>query len=740
MMVMPPAGLWTPSSVLMAALDVSSLGDQAGLADVPVASGPALRLQPGNERKPDIFRTDIQGLRAIAVSIVLLYHLWPNRLSGGFVGVDVFFVISGFLITSHLIRRMPTTGRDLGQFWAKRIRRLLPAALLVLGVTLVASRIFGTETQWGNTAKEIMAATLYLQNWRLAQTSVDYLAAENTASPVQHFWSLSVEEQFYLIWPIVILVLALIARRRGVEALKVVLAGLTAVVGVSLAYSIYATWSEPARAYFVTPTRVWELGAGALLAVVHSLRASGRSAETTGEHSGVCASLLSWAGMIAIAVTAFTYTGKTPFPGWQALLPVMGAVAVIGAFSAPKNFSPTRILKVWPIQWMGDISYSVYLWHWPLVVLLPAVSGGHLGRLDKVVIIAASLILATLTKIFVEDAFRFGNKRPALKRTYALAAVGMSLVLILSGLQIVEVQHRQARARQALEQALSGDNPCFGAAAMTGSRQCEPVPYGDIVPAPAEASHDKSDAYTDDCWVHPPFKTTKSCTFGDKNGKVSIALLGNSHAGQWLPALQEIAKQKHWKITTFLASECTPTTTQVVWDTTAKQAGCLRWSKTVQRQIVTGDFDLVVDSNRNLHPAVGSTLGESQRPWQSGYEDYLRSFGRTGMSVLVIRDNPFPGRSVPDCIAENHDHLGRCTGRRDKWLPKDPLVAAVKQLDNPRIRSVDLTDYFCQAGKCPAVIGGVIVYFDASHITKTYARTLAPYLMRPLDEALARAR
>ncbi len=681
------------------------------------------------------FRADIQGLRAVAVSMVLLYHLWPNRLGGGFAGVDVFFVISGFLITSHLISRVPVSGKDLANFWAKRIRRLLPAALLVLGVTLVATRLVAPETQWENTALEVMAAALYVQNWRLAQTSVDYLAAENVASPVQHFWSLSVEEQFYVFWPVLILVLALVARRRGVSTLKVVMGGLIGVVGVSLAYSVYATWSEPARAYFVTPTRMWELGAGALLAVVvvAAHRTEGRS---TQQRAGMAASLVAWLGFAAIVVTAFTYSGKTPFPGWQALLPVLGSVAVIAAYSAPVNVSPTRILQLRPVQWLGDISYSVYLWHWPMIALLPALSGGHLGWLGKPAIIVASLILATLTKKYVEDSFRFGRKRPSFKKTYGLAIVSMGVVVALSGLQIAEIQHRQVDARQQLEQALSGDNPCFGAAAMTGNKKCKPVAYHDIVPSPAEAAHDKSAAYTDACWVYPPFPTTRSCTFGDREGKVSIALLGNSHAGHWLPALQEIANQKHWKITTFLASECTPTTTPVDWDTDAKQSGCLKWAKTVQQQIVDGDFDLVVDSNRNGHPAVGQTTQQSQSSWQVGYRDYLNTFDRAGVNVLVIQDNPFPGHSIPDCIAENPDQLDSCAGKRSDWLPRDPLVAAAKELHSPRISTIDLTDYFCRGQDCPAVIGGVIVYFDGSHITKTYARTLAPYLLGPLTKAV----
>ena len=217
-------------------------------------------------------RTDIQGLRALAVSLVVVYHLWPTGLTGGFVGVDVFFVISGFLITLHLMQKPPSGPRDLATFWGRRVRRLLPASLLVLATTLVLSRLLAPDTQWGNTAKQARAATLYVVNWVLANDSVDYLAAENAPSPVQHFWSLSVEEQFYFVWPILILGMVLLARRLRANQDLAVLGGLAVLVVASLGYSIWDTHSNPPSAYFVTPTRMWELGIGGLLAVVVAVR------------------------------------------------------------------------------------------------------------------------------------------------------------------------------------------------------------------------------------------------------------------------------------------------------------------------------------------------------------------------------------------------------------------------------------------------------------------------------------
>lgn len=687
--------------------------------------------------KPDQFRTDIQALRAIAVGLVLIYHLWPNRVTGGFAGVDVFFVISGFLISTHLLNRVPRTLGDLGAFWGRRVRRLLPAALLVLGVTLVATRIVAPDTRWRDTALDAIAAALYAQNWRLAQTAVDYLAADNVASPIQHYWSLSVEEQFYLFWPILILALAAFARARGISTKVTVLGGLLVVVLGSLGYSIYATWAEPARAYFVTPTRIWELGVGALVAVgiqlIAEMRLSGRPGIRATNRLRIIAA---WAGLAAIGITAFRYTAATPFPGWRAMLPVLGAAIVIFAAAPQSKFSPTSVLNNRPVQWLGDISYSVYLWHWPIISLLPFVSGGKLGLLDKLVVLVVSLILGTLTKRYVEDVFRFGRAVPTLRRTYAIGAAAMAIVVALGAIQLGELRIRSAAAEAALQKAISGDNPCFGAAALERGANCAPTSYQDLLPRPADAPKDKSDAYSDSCWVYPPFPTVKSCTFGDKDSTVSIALLGNSHAGHWLPALQELAKQQHWKITTYLASECTPSTTPVEWDAPAKQSGCLRWADNVQKEIIEGDFDLVVTSNRNGHVAVGTSRTDSQEAWVAGYRDYLKAFDEAKVNVLVIHDNPFPGKSIPDCLSANQDQLSSCDGTRDKWLPKDAQFAAAQELDSPRIHSVNLTESFCQEQTCPAVIGGVIVYFDGSHITATYARTLAPSLKDPMIKAL----
>lgn len=697
-------------------------------------------------------RLDIQGLRAVAVSLVVVYHVWPSSITGGYTGVDVFFVISGFLITSHLITAAPSRGRDLVTFWMRRVRRLLPAALLVLAVTLVLSRLLAPATLWKDTALGAVAASLYVENWRLAGQAVDYLAAENAPTPVQHYWSLSVEEQFYAVWPILVLLCVLVARRLGLRLVHVLGVALVVVVVGSLAYSIHATAADPSSAYFVTPTRVWELGVGGLVAILVALRsrASAEPGVVGAQHGGdggvaglppVVRSVLAWVGFAAIGWAAWTYTDATPFPGSAALVPVLGTAFVIGAAASGAG-SPTQLLSSRPVQWLGDVSYSVYLWHWPIIVLLGHVAGER-GVLDSLAAVAATLVLAGLTKRFVEDRFRSHPRGLPLWRPFAAAAVAMSVVVGMGVAQGAEVDRRQDDAREQVRAALSGNDPCFGAGALDPELDCGPVQGDTIIPDPTQAAEDKSDAYADDCWVYRPFDDLTTCTYGDRDADVSIALVGNSHAGHWLPALQSIAEERGWRITTFLASQCFPTDAMIQLETEEFRRNCVGWGEKVQKATSGDAFDLVVESTRTGLPVVGvDGRAESYDGWYDGYRSYAKRWLDSGARLLVIRDNPFPQSTVPnipDCVAEHTDDLAACSAPREDWEIPDPLADAVRDLDTPAASVADLTDYFCD-DTCYPVIGGALAYFDSSHISATYSRTLAPYLEPSLVAALEQPR
>ena len=291
--------------------------------------------------------------------------------------------------------------------------------------------------------------------------------------------------------------------------------------------------------------------------------------------------------------------------------------------------------------------------------------------------------------------------------------------------------------------ALSGGQECFGANALAPGADCRIADSGPVVPAPAQAVDDRSDAYDNGCREVVPFKGTKSCTYGDADSDVSIALIGDSHAVHWLPALDRIAKSSHWKITTYLASACTPSYTRNKWPAESSAQGCFDWGQRVLGPVAANDFDLVVMANASNSVAEGAgNRSESLAVWEAGYRQYLKRMVADGTHVAVIRDVPFPGttiKAIPDCIAVHRDDLLNCSAKRSVWVRDDPLAAAALQLGSKRVDVVDLSNYFCTDKVCPGVIGGVVVYFDADHLTKTYSETLAPFLAKPLGRAVSSA-
>jgi peptidoglycan/LPS O-acetylase OafA/YrhL len=758
----------------------------------------AHRVAPASPAAP-AFRPDIQGLRAIAVLLVVAFHLWPEAVTGGFVGVDVFFVISGFLITGHLLQHPPRSARDLLDFWGRRIRRILPAALLVLAVTAIATRLVVPETRWVADATETIASALYVENWALAATSVDYLAAAAAPSPVQHYWSLSIEEQFYIVWPVLLLGAYWLARRLTRTPLPVVRLAMLALIGGSLFISATATANDPASAYFITQTRVWELALGGFVATMAPMAWSLRF-PALGDG-------LAWVGLAMICAAGLVITETTPFPGTAALLPVLGAALVILAAAGGRG-SPTRLLAVRPIQHIGDTSYSIYLWHWPLIVLWPYV----FGRVDPVPILVASLALASVSKVLVEDRVRFAPSLQPLVPTFRFAAVGMLIVSLLGvGLHFegqrrideamasaVSEEDPAASGRPAdggddwdtaiVESSPTGEEPeitveegaipeeaaasdaaptaaagsaapsataepgsptpspdpaagvhtCLGAASIVrGFDACPQDPSGRMRPDPVTAAGDVSAAYRDGCWIYPPFSARTMCRYG--SGKVKIALVGNSHAGQWLPALQVLAKRHGWTITTFLASRCNATdATLELWGGTA---GCRAFGRWVMDKTKGDAFDLVITSERQSVAANGDEDETSRKAAEDGYRTYLKKWSKAHTNVLVLRDTPFPGRtvdSVPDCLALHRSRQTACSGTRNEWRSSDPLYDVAVRLGLPGISTFNTIPLLCTESTCPAVIGSVVAYFDASHITATFARSAARFIDAPIRDALSK--
>ncbi len=664
-------------------------------------------------------RRDIQGLRAVAVALVVAYHLWPAAVPGGFIGVDVFFVISGFLITAHLLQTPPTSRRALGQFWARRIRRLLPASLLVIAATLVTARLVAPPTEWGRTAREAIASTFYVENWALARSATDYLATDANPTALQHFWSLGVEEQFYLVWPLLLAAAfwwsAGPSTHRRAAALVI-----STVVLASFGYSLLLTAQNPAAAYFVTPTRMWELGAGGLLAVV------------TPRVRGHAATALAWTGLATIAVGAFALSGSDPFPGWRALLPVLGAAAFLAADSQSRA-GPATVLAWRPVQWLGDVSYSVYLWHWPLIVLAPFALDRDLGWVDRIGIVALTLVLSALSYRHVEQRWRRSPSGTRLRRPYVAAAAAMSVVALAGVAQTTEVAVRDDRAAARAETVRRSAGECLGAGTLAYPDACTEDAAASLVLPPSAAADDRPPTFANRCFETPPYPQTPSCTYG--SGPLRIALVGNSHSAHWQPAFAGLPEAT---VTTFLASECTTVDgAQLTFDARAKATGCQQWGERVFDRTRGEQFDLIVTSQRNVHAVVGHTGSDRLSTLESAFRGQLERWTESGAQVLVLRDTPFPDDdvgAVPVCLARNNEDVPSCSGDPKDWIPTDPLAAAAGAV--PGASVADLNRFICRPTICRAVNGRVITYFDGSHLSETYARTLGPFLAAEVRDAV----
>lgn len=665
------------------------------------------------------FRPDIQALRAIAVLSVLLYHLWPNRLTGGFVGVDVFFVISGYLITSHLVREREKTGRiAVARFWARRAVRLLPASLLTLAATAVGVLLWVPRSLWEQFLGEIGAAALYVQNWRLLFDSVDYLAADNQPSPVQHFWTLSVEEQFYVALPL--LLIAAMALLRRVAWRKVAVGVLAAATAASFAYSLWLTAWSASEAYFSTLTRAWEFGVGALAAFLPLIAWRAMS------------NALAVAGVALIAASTVALSGATPFPGTAALLPVIGTALVVwaggGSFLAPVGAAR-------PVAFTGAVSYAVYLWHWPLIVLLPYATGHPLTTVEKIAIAAASFALAWASTRFIESPVRLSPNLLARRRprtVAAWAAAGMACVLVFPVAATAALRAEEQRVLAATESLVETLPDCFGAQAMDPElAPCEnpELDAYPLVPAPVDAASD--DSNRDACWSGPDETVLRVCSLGPDSGwDRHLMVIGDSHSNVFVGAYARIAEERNWRIDIAGHGGCYWTDALVERSTPVSTDACTAWRAEIAGYVAEsteGVDAFVVTRSSDGRDADAATVDGMVSAWGARPDP--------SVPVIAIRDNPrMPAETIQCIEADPETANERCAQPADVVLHDDGQAAAAER--DPNASVIDLTEFYCADGTCPAVIGGVVVYRDGHHLTATYAATLGPYLADRLAAAL----
>jgi len=644
------------------------------------------------QRVERALRPEIQGLRGIAVASVVVFHIWPQALPGGYIGVDVFFVISGYLITGLLARMAGDGHISLIAFYSRRVRRLLPAALLALAATLVGTLLFLSKARWEETAIQVAASALYVQNWRLAMQAVDYLGAEAAASPVQHYWSLSIEEQFYIVWPLLMAATVWVARRFGPSPRAGLFVALGLIFAGSLAASVLITRTDPAAAYFVTHTRLWELALGGLLALV--IR--------RGEVGLPLHPLMTVAGLGAIAISALLFSASTPFPGAYALLPTLGAVLVIAAGDVRIGWF--RGLNVAVLRYLGDRSYSIYLWHWPLITFY-AVHQPVIGLTAGFGLIAVTLLISHLSYRYVEQRYRQPRARLEWKPlTYGTAAV--CLCVAMSG------GFGYFLSRQAVDAALIGTPDYPGPAALLSNAF---VPDGvEPLPPLGQLGRDVPIVYRLKCHQDQDSTEPVGCMLGDPNGATTIVVTGDSHAAQWIPAVDKIARDRKWKLVTFTKAAC-PMSRVTVTDGGKPYPKCAQWRENVIVEIRKLKPDVVITSQSNYGSIPPEVMIEG-----------LRSvWNELGARIVTIRNTPYSKFDPGDCLAADPK---KCINPRGEVERADIFALAAAPMRNVTV--VDMNDGLCSKESCPAMVGNIIVWRDYHHITASYALALAPYLAK----------
>ncbi len=802
--------------------------------------------------RSDTYRPDIEGLRGIAVLLVVIYHAGPFGVTGGFIGVDVFFVISGFLITGLLLRERERSGRiALGAFYARRMRRLLPASSVVILVTLLGSLVAVAPLDVPRVAMDGASAAVWVSNLRFA-TQGGYFAVPGEPSPFLHFWSLSVEEQFYLFWPVLLIAVTRLPHPRLWAG--VLLAAITA---GSFAWSVWLTDAAPDWAFYLLLTRAWELALGGLVAVALPWLARG----------GRLLGMLAWAGLAGVAWAGVSYTGDLAWPGTAAALPVAAAAALV--LGGDRRWGPAAVLGFGPLRFTGRISYALYLWHWPLLVLPMWYLGGELAPASRLALVAIAILMATMSTLWLEEPIREGVGRlsPQTRRTLAggvativlvvgasvaVAAVSGDAGVFGQGDGVTAVGPAPSDPPLDIDASpgasddpvlvppgasddplvvLPGDSPAPATpspqvaspaptpsppptahappipppgvpvipdaaihrpppspspgpspsssiaptATPTAAPTATPTPAPAASPAPAPAAtptaaptatptprpertpkatpvsyalpadvrpplraarDDEERLRSDGCLAFEPVRAVPDCVYGDRGGEFIVALVGDSHAAHWFPALERIAKARDWRLVVMTKVSC-PFTLMPLRNTLQKRdyPECTDFVEDAIGKLKRLQPDLVITTQlRWFHPlrdadesptAQGRAIGEA--------------LARVPGAKVVIVDTPWGDQDAPACLSRNRGDVRPCAVPRSMltWggVPEREKAAA-KVADAALL---DFSRVLCDRSSCPVAADGFIRYRDDHHLTASFARSLAPVLDKALQRVLAAA-
>ncbi|EZH66293.1 acyltransferase [Bacillaceae bacterium JMAK1] len=660
-------------------------------------------------RVPDKrFRPELEGVRAVAALLVAVYHIWLGTVSGG---VDVFFIVSGFLITMSLVSRIERTGSvQFGTYVLGLMRRLFPLAFTVMLFTIVFSYIYLPTGQWSQTISELFASALYYQNWELANNSVDYLAQNNEASPLQHFWALSIQGQFYITWPLIILLAYFLARKLFKLPVRKTLLGVLSVIFLaSFIYSVYITTVNQPWAYFDTFARVWEFSIGGILALLLPYLKVNQMIST----------FIGWLGLLIIATTGLILPVSDLFPGYAALLPISGVLLILIAAENNPSFGVHRFLGGKPFLYLGNISYAFYLWHWPVLIFYFAMTNHQtVSFIDGLMLLGISFILSVVSVKVIEGPTRGLSVKTDKRKLIPLLIVFTLPVFALNtgwSMQLTNMQSNLVTAGESIND--------FPGAQMI-SHGVTPNPEVDPMDLLLQVSEELPSMYDDsECYTGLDSDRIHRCSFGEtEDPDYRVALVGGSHSGHWFPALEEIAFDLNMQIDTYIKDGCRFTEGDF-GDVLTDE--CVSWNQNMIQPLIDHEPDLII-----------TTANVNKQPVPEGYIEMWNEF-EGEIDIFAIRDNPRMDTNIPTCVGAASDPNEECSiSREEGQTVETPWEITGEENIPDHVYFGDFTNYFCDSETCPAVIGNVIVYRDNHHLSTFYSRTLGPALREQLEPVL----
>ena len=682
-------------------------------------------------------RTDIEGLRAIAVLAVLLFHAGVPGIGGGYVGVDVFFVVSGFLITSLLVAEKTDTGKvSLGAFYARRARRILPVSALVAVATLCASWVWLEPLRLRSLSRDVLAVALFSSNFVFAHRGADYLQSALPPSPLQHYWSLAVEEQFYVVWPALVMLVCIGIGTRTMRNVRLrvgITAGVAAVASFIGCMALMNS-SQP-WAFFSPHTRAFELAIGALVAVipigsaVKSLRID---------------AFFAWCGLAGIIATVILFSETTTFPGPWALAPVMATAFLLRGGNAT-SWAPEVLLRLSPLQWLGSRSYSAYLWHWPVLIIAAAALDKKLSVFEGLVCLMMSLGLSEFSYRFVENPVRRNHNISGI-RALVLA---VSLIAVVSGSAVLAQNNQPA-----LDSGVVATAPTLVAATTTidPNISTTTVPVEPELPGPGTpidaivqamaatglpsnitpsiqgAISDMPTIYSNNC--HAGFSTTrpKNCVYGDAASSTVIGLYGDSHAAEWFPAFEKIAIKRHWKLISYTKRGCPPADIATYSKVLGKvYKECAPWRENVLKQMVADGVQVVFVAHFDRLLSATTRAPMWQKEWRVAMQSTIDALNAKGITPVLMEDTPYPGQDVPTCLSRHYTNVQLCNPIISSAY-RDDMQQMLQDFDAAKVHVLWTRQWFCTEAGCPTVVGNILVYRDDNHMTVTFASFIAPLL------------